>query len=184
MFDIEKLIQVCNYLVKKTDFSLNYTKLIKLLYLADRESLRLSLQTITGDSYTSMDSGPVLSKLYDLIKGKGSEKNQNLWDSRFTKNGYDLVAMTDRIPQSELSAFEIKILDEIYEKFKDTDFNGMIKYCHNNCPEWKNPNGSSISIKPKEILKSIGKSPEEIEWILAETQAFEDEERAFLSLEN
>ena len=185
MFNIEKLIQVCNYLVKKNNFSLNYTKLIKLLYLADKESLRQSLQTITGDAYASMNSGPVLSKLYDLIKGSyRKEPDQYLWNSRFTKNEYDLVAVTDRIPQSELSVFEMQILDQIYEKFKDTDVGGMIQYCHNHCPEWKFPDGSSIPIKPEEILQSIGKSPEEIDWILAETQAFENEERTFISLAN
>ena len=184
MFNIEKLIQVCNYLVKKNNFSLNYTKLIKLLYLADKESLKQSLQTITGDTYASMDNGPVLSKLYDLIKGVyRKEPDQYLWNSRFIKDEYNLVAGTDRIPQSELSVFEMKILDKIYEQFKDTDYRGMIKHCHDFCPEWKNPHGSSIPIEPEEILQSIGKSSEEIDWILAETQAFEEEERSFQSLE-
>ena len=95
MFNIDKLIQACNYLVKKNNNSLNYTKLIKLLYIADKESLKRSLQTITGDTYVSMDNGPVLSKLYDLIKGQyHKELYQNLWNSRFIKDGYNLVAVT------------------------------------------------------------------------------------------
>jgi len=183
LFDIEKLIQACNYIVKKNAFSFNYTILIKMLYLADKESLKNSLQSITGDTYVSMDNGPVLSKLYDLIKGKYKKKDiQNLWDSRFTKDGYNLVAITDRIPQSELSAFEMQILDNIYDRFKDAKVNDMIKYVHNNCPEWKDPKGSSIPIKPNEILESIGKSSEEIDWILAETQAFEEEGQALIAL--
>ena len=183
MFNIEKLIQACNYLVKKNNFSLDYIKLIKLLYLADKESLKLSLKTITGDTYVSMKNGPVLSKLYDLIKGKyRKEYDQYLWNSRFIKDGYGLVAVTDRIPQSELSAFEMQILDQVYGKFENTDTQEMICYVHNNCPVWKHPEGSSIPIQPKEILESIGKSPEEIDWILAETQAFEEEEQVFLSL--
>jgi uncharacterized phage-associated protein len=183
LFDIEKLIQVCNYLLKKNNFSLNYTKLIKLLYLADKESLKETLQSITGDTYVSMDNGPVLSKLYDLIKGKyRKEEIQSLWNSRFTKDGYNLVSITDRIPQSELSSFEMQILDKIYDKFRDAEVGDMIKYVHDNCPEWKDPKGTSIPIQPNEILESIGKSSEEIDWILAETQAFEEEKRALLSL--
>ena len=183
MFNIEKLIQACNYLIKKNNAPLNYTKLIKMLYLADKESLKGSLQTITGDTYVSMDNGPVLSKLYDLIKGRHrNEKAQNLWDSRFILNNYDLVAATERIPQNELSAFEIQILDQIHSQFKDYDVWEMINYVHNNCPEWKNPEGSAIAIQPQEILESIGKSTEEIDWILTETQAFEEEEQAFLAL--
>lgn len=154
-----------------------------MLYLADKESLKGALQTITGDSYVSMDSGPVLSKLYDLIKGKYHKKDiQNLWNSRFTKDGYNLVAIAERIPQGELSKFEMQILDQIYDQFKGVKVGEMIKYVHDNCPEWKFPDGSSIPIQPNEILESIGKSPEEINWILAETQAFEEEKRVLLSL--
>jgi len=183
LFNIEKLIQACNYLIKKNNSPLNYTKLIKMLYLADKESLHGSLQTITGDTYVSMDNGPVLSKLYDLIKGRHrDEKAQNLWNSRFILNDYDLVATTDQIPQNELSAFEMQILDQIHDRFKDYNVWKMIDYVHNNCPEWKNPEGSALTIQPKEILESIGKSIEEIDWILSETQAFEEEERAFLAL--
>jgi hypothetical protein len=90
--------------------------------------------------------------------------------------------MTDRIPQGELSAFEMQILDQIYEHFENFSLGEMINYVHTNCPEWKFPNGSSIPIKPTEILESIGRPPEEIEWILAESNAFEEEEQAVLSL--
>ena len=184
MFNIEKLIQTCNYLIKKSNPKINYTKLIKLLYLADRESLELTAQSITGDTYVCMDSGPVLSGLYDLIKGKYNETDQCLWNSRFIKDGYDLVVTTENIPQGELSLFETQVLDRIYEKFKNYTVPGIIEYIHNNCHEWEHPSGSSTPLTSKRILKNIGKTKEEIDWIIAETEAFEDEERAFLSLAN
>ena len=185
MFNIEKLVQTCNYLLKKNNFTLNYTKLIKLLYLADKESLNKSLQTITGDKYVSMDNGPVLSKLYDLIMGRSSDKDsQYLWNSRFIRDEYNLISATEKIPQGELSSFEIQILDQIYEQFKDYDFSDMISYVHNNCPEWQKPNGSAIIIKPENILKSIGKTSEEIEWILSELEIFEEEDKVLSSLSN
>ena len=65
---IDKLIQTVSYLLKKYDYSLNYTKLIKELYLADRESIRRSGWSITGDSYRNLPYGPVLVNLYDLKK--------------------------------------------------------------------------------------------------------------------
>ena len=183
MFNIEKVIQSCNYLIKKNGASLNYTKLIKLLYLADKESLKESLQTITGDAYVSMDNGPVLSKLYDLIKGKYNKKDiQERWNNYFLKDGHELKAIVPQIPQDELSAFERKILDQVYERYRNCDVWDLVAYVHKNCPEWKDPEGSSIPIKPEEILESIGKTPEEIDWMIAEANAFEEEERAFLSL--
>jgi uncharacterized phage-associated protein len=181
--DIDKLIQINGYLLRKHSQSLNYTKLIKLLYLADKEALRDSNQTITGDAYVSMDNGPVLSQMYDLIRGKHKNRDmQTLWDSRFMCSGYDLIAATDRIPDMELSVYEKEILDLVDDKFKDYDFHKMIAYVHDNCPEWKFPNGSSVKIETRDILKSIGKTEAEIEWVLEEQEAFDREDAVFRTL--
>ena len=185
MFNLEKSIQACYYLLKKNNFSLNYTKLIKLLYLADKKSLEESLQTITGDTYVSMPNGPVLSKLYDLIMDRYRNENmQGRWNSRFSRDEYNLIIKTNHEQDAlgELSPFEIQTLDKIYSQFENYNLSQIIDYVHNNCPEWKDPEGSAIPIRTKEILKSIGRTPDEIEWIIAETKAFEEEEKTFLSL--
>jgi hypothetical protein len=107
---------------------------------------------------------------------------QMLWDSRFMRSNYDLIAATDRIPDMELSAYEKEILDLVDDKFKDYDFHKMIAYVHDNCPEWKSPNGSSVKIETKDILKSIGKTEAEIEGVLEEQEAFDREDAVFRTL--
>src|SRR5437879_5045314 len=47
---------------------MHYMKLIKLLYMADRIALQRWGIPITTDSYVSMDHGPVVSNIYDLIR--------------------------------------------------------------------------------------------------------------------
>jgi len=44
-----------------------YIKLIKLLYLADREALLRWGRPITTDCHVSMPKGPVVSQIYHLI---------------------------------------------------------------------------------------------------------------------
>ena len=61
MMDIKKVVQVVGYILSKYQGKLNYTKLIKMLYLADRESMRQTGYPITGDNYVSMPRGVVLS---------------------------------------------------------------------------------------------------------------------------
>jgi uncharacterized phage-associated protein len=181
--DIDKLIQINGYILRKHGQRLNYTKLIKLLYLSDKEALKDTHQTITGDDYVCMDNGPVLSHLYDLIKGRcRDQKKQSLWDSRFLCSNYELIAATDRIPDDELSVFEKEILDRVDEQFKDYDFHKMIDYVHHHCPEWKNPRGTSVTLETREILKSIGKTEEEIEWIIEEQESFKKEDAIFKTL--
>jgi hypothetical protein len=178
---IEKLVQVTGYLLKKYDNKrLNYTKLIKELYLADKDSLRATNQTITGDAYVSMKNGPVLSGLYDLIKGKYKDPSvQMFWDSRFSTDGRDLVAVVDRIPEGKLSRFEKQALDAIDGKFHSKNYGQMIAYVHDPdvCPEWQDPGLSSMPIKMQDLLAGIGRTQEEIEWILEENAAFEEEEK-------
>jgi len=180
--EIEKLIQTVNYILKKYDYKLNYTKLIKLIYLADKEALKDSDDTITGDNYVSMENGPVLSSLYDLIRNKLSDTEyQNTWNKYFKVDGYNLLALHRNIPNDELSDFEMQILDKIDNKFHDATYGKMIDYLHDNCPEWKNTS-SSIPIPLGDILKSIGRTTEEIEFILQERDIFEKEKALFRNL--
>jgi hypothetical protein len=182
---LEKLVQAVGYLLKKYNYRLNYTKLIKELYLADKDSLRAINQTITGDVYVSMKNGPVLSGLYNLIKGQYQDPNaQMFWDSRFSTDGRDLVAVADRIPEGKLSYFEKQTLDAIDDQFHAKNYGQMIDYVHDPavCPEWEDPGLSSIPIKMKDLLAGIGRTQEEIEWILEENEAFEAEEKIFNAL--
>lgn len=183
--NVEKLVQLTYYLLQKYDNRLNYTKLIKLLYLADREAFKVSGLSLSGDVYYSLDNGPVLSGLLDLIHGKYRDKDaQNLWNSRFARDSFDLVTVVDRIPLSKLSEFDREILDKVDNQFHDSDYGFLIQYLHNkdNCPEWKNPNGSRFPIKIEEILANVGKSSEEIEFIMQENALYEEEEKMFALL--
>lgn len=182
-FNIDKLVQVSAYLIGKYDSKVNYTKLIKEVYLADRLSLQESNQTITGDSYVCMNNGPVLSRLYDLIKGTfGDSEKQRYWDSRFSKDGYDIIATNAQYPSGKLSRFEKETLDSVDAQFHDCGYADLIKHVHAHCPEWENPKGTSVPLPQERVLKNIGRTDEEIEWILAENQAFDSEEKKFSGL--
>ena len=183
--NIEKLIQLTYYLLKKYDNRLNYTKLIKLLYLADREAFKETGLSLTGDVYYSLDNGPVLSGLLDLIHGKYTNKEaQNLWDARFARDSYDLITVVDRIPLSKLSDFDREVLDKVDNQFHNKDYSSLISYLHNkeNCPEWKNPNGSRLPIRIEDILANIGKAQDEIDFIMQENNLYEEEEKVFAEL--
>ncbi|MBP3367025.1 MAG: SocA family protein [Treponema sp.] len=176
--NIEKLIQIVSYILAKYGNSLNYTKLIKILYLADRESLSETGYSITGDSYVSMRNGPVLSFLYDLIKNKyRNESVQYYWNSKFVTDRFDIYTVCSFIPTGLLSDYEIETLDKIDRKFHDYSYGKLIDYVHNpaNCPEWKNT-ASSIPISKAEILEKLHFSEPEIKILLQEEEKYRCEE--------
>lgn len=183
--NIEKLIQVTGYLLKKYDKRrLNYIKLIKELYLADREFIDETNSSITEDTYVSMKYGPVLNNLYTLIKGKcGDIKAQAYWDSRFSMDGDELLANFDQYPEGKLSKAEKETLDKIDGLFHQKQSEELIDYVHATCPEWRNPDDDiPLPINLEDILTALGRNADQIDWILEETKAFEEDARIFDSL--
>lgn len=183
---IKKLIQIINYILKKYDYSLNYTKLLKLLYLADRQSFDDIGTSITGDVYAALPYGPILSYTYDLICNNIKNKDQQLWNSVFYMEKWNLISKDKNTSLGELSDYEIEVLDNIDKQFHKYTFGQMIDYVHENCPEWQNPQGSSYPITNESILSTLGKSQEEIDFIMEEEKLYakEDLELAKLSYHN
>lgn len=181
--NIDKLIQTVGYVLSKSGGKLNYTKLIKLLYLADRESIAQTDVSITSDTYVSMPQGPVLEGLYELIRGISTITWQVKWNASFEKDGFYLIALRT-IPTGELSRYEMWVLDSVVDKYKNASFGDMISVVHNKrvCPEWENPHGSSHPLPKRAILTALGRTDKEIAIVEEEDEldAYDNEMLALL----
>jgi hypothetical protein len=82
-------------------------------------------------------------------------------------------ASTDR-----LSAAEEKLIDEVYEKYGYMNRWKLRDLCHG-FPEWNDPQGTSIPISIREILKAGGHDDEEIRATVRELRAMATAEEAF-----
>src|SRR6476646_8800293 len=82
-FNPRKTVQAAAMLLKLNEQPINYLKLLKLLYMADRIALQRIEQSISGDQYCSMDFGPVLSRVYDAIKGKRLKDDYDVLWARY-----------------------------------------------------------------------------------------------------
>src|SRR2546422_10775187 len=60
-------------------------RLLALLYIADRESLKRTGRPIIGGRLVAMDYGPIHSEVYDLIKS--SHSAQTDWARHFQNEG-------------------------------------------------------------------------------------------------
>lgn len=182
--NFEKLVQVVNYILQKYNYELNYTKLIKILYIADRECLDKWNFAISGDSYCLMKQGPVLSGLYDLIRNSPAcDPIQKMhWNVLFKKRDYDLVSLSGRnchydglSDYDELSDGEMKIMDDVDAKYHDKDWNYLVDNVVHKFPEWTHQpcEKGVIPLKKETILKALHKSDAEIEEILEVENAVE-----------
>lgn len=147
---------------------MHYMGLLKLLYMADRIALERMEQPITGDSYFSMKFGPVLSSIYDLIKGKQVNEALPVWNRFINRSGYE-VSLKGNPGSDELCEEEEDIISEVYKSCGNHDSFVLADLTHD-FPEWQKPipENSAIPLSVESILKSVGKSDTEIEEIQKE----------------
>ena len=143
---------------------MSYMKLIKLLYLADRKSLLTRGRPITADQFFSMDHGPVLSRVLNLITGDERPGTEPIWRTCISKpQNYEVDLINDP-GDEELTFAEEQTLREVFAEFGNWDRWDLVEYVHT-LPEWEDPKGGAKPIHYETIMKIGGISDDEIESI-------------------
>lgn len=175
-FDEEKSTAIATYLLAKCPGRrMNYLKLIKLIYIADREALRRWGYPMTGDRYYSLPHGPVVSRIKDLITDDPQFSGATVWPSYIRRRGYDVEATADA-PLDSLSPAERELLDEIFANYGSFTPWQLVELTHT-FPEWRDPQGGSEPITYAEILQAVGRG-EESDEILEDIAAYTALKRA------
>lgn len=166
-FHPEKAVEAAAILLKLHGKPMKYLGLLKMLYIADRVALKRMEQPITGDHYVSMNYGPVLSGVYDLMKGKSVDDALPIWSKFISSHHQNCVSLLKDPGTEELCEEEEEIIQQVYKNFGHIDPFKVAAWTHN-LPEWQDPHGTAIPIAVEEVLKNLGKSNEEIEEIQRE----------------
>lgn len=154
-----KAAHAAAFFVLRSGGTINVLKLVKLLYLTEREYMNQYDDPMFYDRFVSMEHGPVPSITLNLINGLtvsddwtdviGSRgKNYEIGLSNLELNEEDL---------DELSDADAEVLDNLWSKFGDLDRFELVKYTHENCPEWEDPDGSSFPIPHERVYKFLNK---------------------------
>jgi uncharacterized phage-associated protein len=162
-FSAKKGAQAAGLLLNLHGGDLGNYVLIKMLYLADRESFARWGEPITGDSAVSMEHGPVLSTIYDLTKGLRPNLRGDWAPFISDADEANRVSLLSDPGLDELSPAEIKVLQSIHEQFGHFDWKQMKDYCHD-LPEYDPAVGKgSRPIPSEKILSVLGKSQQDIQ---------------------
>lgn len=164
MFNEYKAAQMAAFFLEKRGGRMSHLKLMKLLYLADRESLARFGVPISGDSAVAMPHGPVLSMTLDLMDGNVSSLRDG-WDAWIsTKENHEVSLaqpLESRAALDELSDNDLSVLETVWDRFGHMDRWAIRDYTHDHCPEWRDPQGSSFPIGYDEIFRALGRSAEQ-----------------------
>lgn len=153
------------FLLHRAGGQLPLLKLMKLMYLAERESLRRYGEPISGDRLVSMPQGPVLSNTLNLMNGYGGSCDGG-WDSWIEDRADNDVALRDasmiRSPEQdllELSSGDLAVLNDVWTQFGHMAKFDLVRYTHTGgCPEWEDPHGSSRPIPMGRLFRELGYS--------------------------
>lgn len=171
-FSQEKATAAAAFFLKLRGGRMSYLKLIKLLYLADRLALDRWGFSITTDRYVSMDQGPVVSNIYDLITQ--DEEQKSFWSQYISPplGEWEVQLKSDELPENQLSRAEEKLLKEVFGTYGTWNRWKLRDFTHD-LPEWQNPHGTSIPIQISEILRVQGASIEDIDGVMKDLDAAE-----------
>lgn len=125
-----------------------------------------------GDHPVSMPHGPVLSTTLDHMNGMLASCEDG-WDSWIADRQGHFLALRD--PQRvrseedllELSDADVEVLADVWNRFGALDQWALRDWTHEHCPEWTDPEGSSVPISHEKLLAALHFSPLQCEAILA-----------------
>ncbi|MDR1369189.1 MAG: SocA family protein [Dysgonamonadaceae bacterium] len=141
--DILKIKAVLLYLLNKFDKEVDYIKLFKLLYLAQKNHLKLYGIPLIKDDFYTFKAGPAPSITYNICK----VANGDLKDKTLKSIANSIQVNEDKIKNIKyvcalekpelirLSKSNMNVLDFVYNKYHDHSSNKLSKIAHDSA--WK-----------------------------------------------
>ncbi|WP_137154842.1 Panacea domain-containing protein [Rhizobium sp. FKL33] len=182
-YEARKAAQLIAYLIKKSGGrSLNLLKTVKLVYLADRESVARYGFPILDEPRYSLDHGPINSKTLNRINGGFNSEIEELdWSEYLTDREHNEIGLSAEGVSlddlDELSEADIECLDAVWERFGHMTPSGLRNWTHDNLPEWQDPNGGRIPITMLGMMRGIG--IDDAEHMARLNESFKDVDLAF-----
>jgi len=154
-----KAAQIAAFLVFSAGGQTEILKLIKLMYFAERESFTRYGEPMTGDSFYSLDHGPILSRTLDHVNNL-TDSVPGGWESWIKDREDHLVSLQDDGDPTDkltlLSDADLEILTDIWASYGKYTASQLRNLSHEICEEWEDPNGSRLPISYSRLLKCVG----------------------------
>ena len=155
-YDIEKIANAIKFFILNDVKHLGKTKLMKLLFFADKEHLKRFGIPIFYDKYFKLPHGPVPSLTLNIIDSLNEVENYDLMEyanilkehieiNQVNQNGFIFNGFKIKKPFDDevFSQSELEVLKLIANKYKDITANKISELSHL-LPEYKNTPLSEI----------------------------------------
>jgi uncharacterized phage-associated protein len=182
-YNEEKATAVAAFFLEKAGGTLEDLKLMKLMYISEREALRVRGSGITGDRFYSMKNGPIMSHTLDRMTPRDQIDPASVWREHIGLPEQWLIRLIEPYNvEKTLSDAEREILSGVWDKYGALDKWALVNISHG-FREWHDPGDSSRPISLDEIYVALGFSKEEINARLSAHKAEELMDQAIAEAE-
>jgi len=157
--NVDKAIQAAGVLLRHDGKQMTRLRLLKLLYIADRRSLKETGAPILGSSLVALKHGPLHSEVLDLINGE--HVCEPLWSAYFLNEGRNIELQVEP-PVGLLSRHEIETLHKVSDELVQLSDWDVADITHG-FEEWlKNyPDPQENTSRPipfEDVIDAVGRS--------------------------
>ena len=175
-FNIDRCIEASGVLFLTTKYNMmGRMRLLKLLYISNRVSLKETGDPVVDDNIFAMKDGPVLSCVYDLIKGTHRNSDfQSKWNQHFIVVDKIQVQMICDPGTGHLSDYDVGVLEEQANRHQSMEDYELSAITHSFL-EWRrvwDAGANSRRIQERDLLEGIGYSLDEADIIIKESKKY------------
>lgn len=158
-FSERKVAEMAAYFLLKTEKGIMpHLKLMKLLYLSDRECFRQHGFSMSEDKMVSMKYGPFLFETLNFVCGYRQSEPDG-WDSLISDKADHQVSVDPKVSVDdllELSRAEMETMNSVWDKFGNMYQWEISNYTCENCPEWEAHEDFSSPIELDTLFRVLG----------------------------
>ncbi len=163
----KKSTQAVGRIIEMSGGPIDYLRISKLIYLADRESIIARGVPIVGGNYFSMRKGPTIGEVMNFVH----RRNAPEWKETISPRFGNEVRLQNKPQTDALSQSELDILDSVVKLHLERTTDELVEWCHKNCEEYQQTDRGRKPIAVESILKSAKKSPKQIQRVVQEAES-------------
>jgi uncharacterized phage-associated protein len=152
----EKAAQVVAFFLLKGGGKMDKLKIVKLLYLAERESAEHRGRPMLYDEYYSLKHGPVCS---NSLNGLNGGLDTEVWSLYIAKDGRKDVYVCHGVSFEKLdqiSRSDQLIVNGVWESFGWMTASQIRNWTHQHCPEYVEVEKGRLPITLRQMAIAIG----------------------------
>lgn len=148
---------------------MDFYSFLKLLYIAERLSLKETGAPLTSDTLIAMDEGPLPDIAYNCIKG--TAERCSFWQAHIHKEREGYALSVTRDPgDSDLCDYEVQLLQRVAKEYGNKTWQEIRALTHEFAEYKKNyVEDTSRQIPLRDVLAAVGRAAQAVQ-IVTETR--------------